>query len=268
VGIDINCSNAVIIGNVIRNIYTHALNIWDSCGIKLGNNAGAYISKAIGCVVSDNIISGSEGTGINVVSAEKCIIKGNVIRKDETTGLIPKYGLRIYNGTLKITQISNNLIECSVTSGSGIHSESSSTPNVIDSLTITDNTLIDCGINIPAPQNCVIANNIIRNAMNSTGISVGVSTLLSLGNQIVNNNIEVSDDYAISIINLQGFLIAGNYVKDAGQSAVLVNEPCSNGVIKNNISYSQASTTYGVVRYLNITAGEQTTIKDSDNILF
>jgi parallel beta-helix repeat protein len=268
VGIDINCSNAVIIGNVIRNIYTHAMNIWDSCGIKLGNNAGTFISKAIGCVVSDNMISGSEGSGINVVSAEKCIIKGNVIRKDETTGLTPKYGIRVYNGNLKTTQISNNVIECTITNGSGIHSESSGSPNTIDSLTITDNTLIDCGINIPAPQNCVIANNIIRNAMNSTGIAVGISSVLSLGNQIVNNNIEVSDDYAISIVNLQGFLIEGNYVKDAGQSAVLVSEPCSNGVIKNNISYSQASATYGVVRYLNITPTEQTTIKDSDNISF
>lgn len=267
-GVVIEGHNCIISNNVFRNIHTHGQNLFDTCGIKLSSNVN-YTCKGI--VIDGNVISGSEGTGIDVKHAENCVISNNIIRKDEVTGLTPKYGIRILDGTLKNTRIANNLIESNVTNSVGIYGAVSSGSTIIEKNIIIANTLIDCGMNIPYANECIISNNIITNDLNSVGIAIGHSSLIGLGNKIINNSITVSDDYSIQITYQKGFLIEGNYTKDAGTSSILVTGANIDGIttyglILNNLSYSQNGV--DVIRYLNVTANDLATIAASNNIKF
>lgn len=269
VGVNVEGNNINISNNVFRNIHTHGLNVWGTCAIRLGTS----VNKAVGCNINSNIISGCEGTGIDIRNAEKCIISNNIIRKDEVTGLVQKYGIRCLDGVLIDSKISNNTIESDIHGSYGFYNvDTPSAPvSIVDKVVFSQNNLIGCSIYVQTALRCIFSDNIVDNGNTSrnydAGINIGAASLRNgTGNKIINNTFIVSNICPIVITNQKGFLISGNYTERADSSSILIVAPCSVGAISNNISYSQTGT--DVVRLLNVGLPEIETIICKDNLKF
>lgn len=245
--------NGLVTNNVIRN-----MRAWGTMpvGINLAWSVGAQ--KSAGVRVSGNIIAGVEdGIGIQTGNMDRCHISDNIVRQDEVSGRATKHGLNILGSvSLNHCTIEGNTFECNTATSFGVRSTSATT--TLNRCLIQGNVFKDCGLIITVAQYCSFIGNSMDNAVNSQSFGVGIRGICVRGNIFSGNHITMSADYALCLIDHDGFVITSNTFNNTAR-AVLLNGSTKNGVIDNNISIAQ---TLGAEfpHYSGVTVGDQATI--------
>lgn len=258
-GIIFTGHNGIISDNVIRNIPQ-----WNS-SIGVGINLAWSVNtqKCVGVQVSNNNIAGiQEGYGIQTGNMDRCQITNNSIRQDDVSGRNTKHGINIIAGvTLNHCNISNNTFECNTATSFGIRSTSAT--STFNRCVVSENIFKDCGVSLAVAQFCSFIGNTMDNATNSQSFSVGVTGTSCRGNIYNNNQITMSADYALSLVDHDGFTILGNSFNNTAR-AVLLNGVTKNGIVDNNISIIQTLGTE-FPHYSGVSAGDQATISVGTN---
>lgn len=252
-GIVFTGHNGLITNNVIRNIRS-----WSAipAGINLAWSVAAQ--RSAGVRISGNVIAGIEnGFGIQTGNMDRCQISDNIIRQDDVSGRPTKHGLNVLAGvSLNHCAIEGNTFECNTATSFGLRSTSAAT--ILNRCTIQGNILKDCGVHIAVAQYCSFVGNCMDTGANSQSFGVGVTGTAVRGNIYSANHITMSADYALSLIDHDGFVVTSNTFNNTAR-AVLLNGATKNGLIDNNISIKQ---TVGAEfpHYSGVTAGDRATI--------
>lgn len=252
-GIIFTGHNGLVTNNVIRNMRS-----WTTTPVGVNLAWSVAAQKAAGVRVSGNIIAGiEEGIGIQSGNMDRCQISDNIIRRDDVSGRATKHGLNVLAGaTLNHCTIEGNTFACNTATSYGLQSTAATT--TWNRCIIQGNMLKDCGVSIAVAHYCSFVGNSMDNGTNSQSFSVGVTGTSLRGNIYSGNHITMSADYALSLVDHDGFVITSNTFNNTAR-AVLLNGATKNGVIDNNISITQ---TLGAEfpHYSGVIAGDQATI--------
>jgi hypothetical protein len=251
-GIAYTGHNGVIANNTIRRI-----GAWYSAaavGIKIAAPAN---TRAVGLRVTGNIIAGIEnGSGIEAGGMDRCALDGNTIRQDDVSGLTPRYGV---NGTASNTwnecSVSGNIFASTHATGRGLNTATTTT---LTRCRIQNNTLKNCGLSVPVAQSCSFIGNVMDSGTNNQLFTVGLTGTSSRLNIFSGNHITMASEYAMSLLDQDGFVLTSNTFRQT-KRAVLLQGGSRNGVIDNNISLVQTLGTEFPL-YSGVSAPDQATI--------
>ncbi|TFC63501.1 hypothetical protein E3O62_02790 [Cryobacterium sp. TMT2-15-1] len=232
-GIAFTGHNGLITNNVIRRVRS-----WNSArpiGIRLAQPTG---SKCVGVRVAGNVISGIENSvGIEVGSLERCQIDDNIIRQDDANGIATKIGVSLAAGAkVEDSSISGNVFELSSAASFGIRTLSSTA--LLSKTRVHGNTFRDCGVSVLVAQKCSFIGNIMDNSTNSEPFTVGVAGAACRGNLYSGNHVTMSGDYALCLIDHDGFVVTANTFDNTAR-ALLLSGSTRNGIVDSNISLTQ-----------------------------
>lgn len=257
-GIVFTGHNGMVTNNVIRNIRS-----WTAIPVGINLAWSTTAQKCAGVRVSGNIVAGVEdGYGIQTGNMDRCQISDNIIRQDDVSGRTTKHGLNILAGvTLNHCSIQNNTFSCNTSTSFGIRSTAATT--TLSRCVIQGNVFKDCGVSIAVAQYCSFVGNSMDNGTNSQSFSVGVAGTSVRGNIYSGNHITMSADYALNLVDHDGFVVTGNTFNNTAR-AVLLNGATKNGIVDNNVSIVQ---TLGqeFPHYSGVIAGDQATISVGTN---
>lgn len=258
-GIEYTGHNGMIVNNVVRNIRAHT---GSPIGIRLAYVATA---KCVGVRVAGNVIAGIDGwMGISVGNLERCQIDDNIIRGDEVNATVTRMGVNVVTGaTLTDCSISGNIFECNHATGMGIRTEASS--NVLTRCRVENNTFKNCGATIHVAQDCQFIGNSLDNAANSQNFSVGTSGSSSRGNSYIANHFTMSSDYALGVVDHDGFVMSGNTFRSTNRAILLVGGT-RKGIVTANLSINQSGGTE-LPYYSGVSAPDQATVTVANNLV-
>lgn len=230
--------NGLIANNIIRNM--RSFNGSSPVGIYLAQPSG---TKCVGVRVAGNVVAGVEGTyGIRTGNLERCQIEGNVIRDDEVNGTTTKYGIYVNtNAVLADVAITNNTFDLGAPGARGIVFQDTSP--TLTRAAVSGNILKNCSLLLNGAVNMsTFTGNVVDDASGSLPSDIGSSGKSSRGNTFIGNTFTMSADYALSLLDFDGFAVIGNTFRDTNRG-LLLNDSTKNGVVDNNISINQTGGT-------------------------
>jgi hypothetical protein len=234
------CEGVVIEGNIFRNMSVNgAANNVSSC---------LNVTKSRNIVISNNVMSIREGTGISIQEeCDRMIIDGNLIVQDPGSGAIPDFGINMraqFSGTLFLltnSTISNNTIQASLACLRGLNNGGSMSNLIVTGNNFDNECLLDIA------NKCTITNNIL--GVKSTrfkALGIGYAGGIVAYNLISNNTINaLTNKNGIEISRCRSSIISQNIIHTP-LNAMTVGGTNTAGeldylTIKDNYSVNQAS---------------------------
>lgn len=233
--------NGIVSDNIIRNV--RAWNGAGPVGILLSGDANGVIDgqKCVRTAIRGNTIVGVEGTigtGIRSGSLDYCQIVDNIIGTDEESGVTTKLGIDFAVGaTVNQCLIDRNVLQCNNAFGFGIRA--AGTTITLTECTISRNVLRDCGMQVYKAVRCGFTDNVLSNAANGAGFTLGNTGTTCLDVRLIGNHItQGGSSSGIVMTNVDGFIADGNTFKTITRPMFAFGTT-KNGIVTNTISRTQ-----------------------------
>lgn len=208
-GLETILSNTQGISVSANNVSLDGLTIQDSSNVAF-TSFGIWLNPGVdGSVIINNIVQNNiSGLGLSNLGTTQCLVQHNLFKSNNLSG--GPSGTAIYTDQFVGGQVSNVLINENLfdsNNNGGIALASTDTANPDSNITISNNTIDNCGrgIYVFSTQSSSFTSNLIQNLVapadggSSTAIAIfgGVSSLV-----ITDNNLGTGVKYGVRIANL------------------------------------------------------------------
>lgn len=244
-------TNAVISGNVIRNLQSYDT-ARVNCGIQIAANTEATTANIAGVNVVDNVIS-TDGCGIrfgrttHASNVKACNINGNIIRTDPRAAIYPRYGFYFGNTVdVQNCNFNSNIIDFTGKATYGTTFQFATATSVFAQNNICHNQIIGGYTLLQQAENCNIAFNKFPTAgLASAGtITIGVAGTVHNYNKVIGNEINAGTSYGIIMTEQRAFNCDQNTIVNSGYSILFQNNSTLGTCCQNISDHATAVTRY------------------------